>query len=227
MSDNFNDFIDNFDIDLKPVNHVVFLIDVSGSMQGKEKFIVDSFNEQLKVIQQNKDQKTYISLIYFSNEYNIELWEERSDSVDFLSESDVNIYGMTLFFDTFGDIISKISKDVPELQNKSKNHSVLFIVITDGFDNLSKRYSYDVIKSMMKELEVSETWTFTFAGVDFDAIGSFGGLSFTGNTINFQSIDSTSAIDAFKSSISDYYTLRSSGETRSMNYYNSNYYKTK
>jgi len=213
--DDFEDFLDDFEISTKPVNHVVFLVDVSGSMSSKKQFIIDSFNEQLKVIKENKEQKTFVSLIFFWDDYKIVYYEQKAEDVEFLK--DVNIMGMTSLFDIMGEMIGNINEDVKELREKKKNHSALFVVITDGQDNTSKDFDYDKIKSMMKELEVYDTWTFTFAGVQFDAISNYSGLGGLGNSINIQNIGQ--AAQTFKNSLSDYYTMRGTGETRSVSYY--------
>ena len=213
--DNFDDFLDNFDIETKPVNHVVFLVDVSGSMSSRKQFIVDSFNEQLKVIKENKEQETFVSLVFFSDTYDIMYYEQKAEDVDFLE--DVKIVGMTSLYDVMGEMIKNLNDDVKELRDKKKNHSALFVVITDGQDNTSKNFDYHSINSMMDELKVHETWTFTFAGVEFDAIGNYSGLGGLGNSINIQNIGE--AAQTFKNSLNDYYNLRSRGQTKSMSYY--------
>jgi hypothetical protein len=213
--DDFEDFLNDFEISTKPINHVVFLVDVSGSMTHRKQFIIDSFNEQLKVIKDNKDQETFVSLIFFWDDYKIVHYEQKAENIEFLK--DVEIMGMTSLFDIMGEMIGNINKDVKELKDKKKNHSALFVIITDGQDNTSKVFDYDKIKSMMEELEIYDTWTFTFAGVKFDAIGNYSGLGGLGNSINIQNMDQ--AAQTFKHSLSGYYTMRSTGETKSSSYY--------
>jgi len=52
----------------KPVNHVVFVLDCSGSMRGISEPSMNSFNEQLQTLKKESyDQDTYVTLIMFDD----------------------------------------------------------------------------------------------------------------------------------------------------------------
>jgi len=48
--------------------------------------------------------------------------------------------------------------------------SVVFVIITDGYENASRFFSYHDIAKKIADLESTNKWTFTFIGADFDAI---------------------------------------------------------
>jgi len=220
--DELGDFIDELVPDQKknPVNHVAFLVDVSGSMIGKEKFIADTFNEHLKVMKKQKDQDTFVSLIFFNDVEKIVYYNQEVDSTKDLAEEDIYIAGSTALFDSLGNIIDNFNKDVEKLRDKENNHSALVIVITDGGDNVSRKYDYKKIKSLISEMETYKTWTFTFAGVDFDVLGDYSNvISNIGNTMVLNSND-PGTLRSFSQSIDSYYNARSSGHTEVKDYYN-------
>lgn len=224
--DELGDFIDDIvpDKGKKPVNHVAFLIDISGSMMRNEHFIIDNFNEHLKVMREQKDQDTFVTLIFFNDEHYVSYYNRDISEVVDLTIEDIKIGGSTALYDTLGVLTDRFNKDIDQLRDKKNNCSALVIVITDGADNVSRKYNYDKIKGLMKELETYETWTFTFAGVDFDVIKD-GNISIknVGNTIVLNSNNLKQSIDNFSRSIDSYYNSRSMGYTSSKNYFvNSN-----
>jgi uncharacterized protein YegL len=224
--DELGDFIDELapDQKMKPVNHVAFLVDVSGSMIGKENFIADTFNEHLKVMKKQKDQDTFISLIFFNDIEKMVYYNQEVNSVDELVGKDIYISGSTALFDSLGNVINNFNNDVEKLRNKENNHSALVIVITDGADNVSRKYDYKRIKSLMSEMETYKTWTFTFAGVDFDVLGDYGNvINNVGNTMILNSSDPGRSLRSFSQSIGSYYNARNHGQTEVKDYYtNSN-----
>jgi hypothetical protein len=48
--------------------------------------------------------------------------------------------------------------------------SVVMVIITDGHENSSRMYTYHDIAQLIKTLEDTDKWTFSFLGADFDAI---------------------------------------------------------
>ena len=47
---------------------------------------------------------------------------------------------------------------------------MIVVIITDGYENSSENYNYSQIKSIIKELEESDNWTFTYLSNTIDAI---------------------------------------------------------
>ena len=67
----FDDILDEFENDLmkkEKINLVAFIVDASGSMNGSEKFVCDTFNEQLKIAKEQEDQETLITMVSFSSD---------------------------------------------------------------------------------------------------------------------------------------------------------------
>ena len=48
--------------------------------------------------------------------------------------------------------------------------TVVVVIITDGWENSSREYSYAAIQRLIGELEATEDWTFSYLGATPDAV---------------------------------------------------------
>lgn len=150
-----------------------FIVDQSGSMAGIETETIAGFNTQLKTIQALKqthiDQSYLCSLTFFNHDVVDRI--QHSD-VGLINELSIETYipnGTTALLDAIGKSIYSIKqrygKDIAE-----DKMSVVVIIITDGHENSSRMYSYHDVAHLIKELDDTGKWTFSFLGADFDAI---------------------------------------------------------
>lgn len=150
-----------------------FIVDQSGSMAGMESETIAGFNTQLKTIQELKQthaDQTYLCSLTFFN-HNVVDRIQHSD-VGLINELSIETYipnGTTALLDAIGKSIYSIKqrygKDIAE-----DKMSVVVIIITDGHENASRMYSYHDVAHLIKELDDTGKWTFSFLGADFDAI---------------------------------------------------------
>ena len=154
---------------------VVFILDKSGSMSGSENNTISSFNEYLEKEKKN-DFKTYITTVLFSDSYKYLHNGIDVKKVKKISEKDYKVGGCTALYDAVGNTINKIEK--------KDTDKVLFIIITDGYENASKEYHIDDIKKMIKK---NKDYEFIFLGADIDSYmaGSSIGIKKT-NIANFK-----------------------------------------
>jgi len=213
------------------VNHVVIIMDHSGSMnyQDRNQLALNNYNEQIQELKRQSDeknQKTLLTLIEFSISYCTEIWEKDIHTIDELK--DYSCSGSTALNDTIAAAIDKISKEVPELKDKSKNHAVLFIIMTDGEENASIEFGgisgRNALRSIIKDKEKEGNYTFTFMGANLDVQKDIveGMAFYAGNTMSFTS-DVKGFADsrvATNSGIVHYYETRSSGGKNVDDFYN-------
>lgn len=85
--------------------------------------------------------------------------------------------GNTPLLDAFCNAIDKTGERLSDLSKEERPDQVLFVVITDGEENASKKYKrYDVSSRVSKQRE-SFGWNFIYLGANQDAIkeaASFG-----------------------------------------------------
>lgn len=136
---------------------VIFIIDKSGSMSGSEDNTISSFNEYLEREKKNK-YDTYISTILFNDKYEYLHDKVLINDVNELTREDYQVGGCTALYDAIGNAINNV--------DKKKTDKVMFIIITDGYENASREYSNNKIKKMIKS---HSDWEFIFIGADIDS----------------------------------------------------------
>ncbi|UBX49558.1 VWA domain-containing protein [Providencia alcalifaciens] len=144
---------------------LVFILDKSGSMSGFESDTVGGYNSVLTE-NRNKAGKTFITTVLFNNKSSLLHNREPIDKVKNLTLDDYSVGGNTALLDAIGDTMVKMREN----RKITKNNNVLFVIITDGEENSSTKYSQSKIKSMIKSAEVEDKWDFIFLGANIDAI---------------------------------------------------------
>ena len=76
---------------------------------------------------------------------------------------------MTALYDAIGKSVNKI-QDIAQKEIEKDEATVVVVIITDGHENSSTKFSYEQIQSMIKELEKSDNWTFSYLSNTPDAI---------------------------------------------------------
>ncbi|MGG4606918.1 vWA domain-containing protein [Providencia sp. Me31A] len=144
---------------------LVFILDKSGSMSGFESDTIGGYNS---VLTENKvkNSETYITTILFNDKTSLLHDREPIAKVSNLTLDDYPVGGYTALLDAIGDGIEKMREN----RKVTKNNNVLFVIITDGEENSSRKYSYSKIKTMIKSAETEDKWDFIFLGANIDAI---------------------------------------------------------
>jgi hypothetical protein len=122
--------------------------------------------------------------------------------------------GSTALLDAIGKSIYQIKSDFgPALSNDEA--SVVMVIITDGEENSSRFYTYHEIARMIKELDETEKWTFSFLGADLDAIHTSQMLNIRReNVISFSKSDYSGMMDDVSDSIRFYENSKAEGKTK-------------
>lgn len=166
---------------------VVFILDKSGSMSNNIDNTITSFNEYLEKEKAN-DFKTNITTVLFSDTYNYLHKNEDIKNVKPITTNEYSCSGCTALYDAIGNSINYI--------DSTKHDKVLFIIITDGYENASKEFKKDTITKMIKN---HNNYEFIYIGADIDSYsaGSSIGIK-TNNIANFKK-DQTGSSLLFKS----------------------------
>lgn len=206
----------------KGKTYVAMILDKSGSMMAVRKSSLESFNDQIKVLREESkknSQETILSIVLFDHEIVVKEKGAEIDLIKEISETEYIPSGMTALYDAIGQTIARFEKSY-ELK---ENDAVLFVIVTDGFENSSIEFSgvqgQKTIKDKIKELTDSKQWTFTFVGTELalDQADSFG----IHNTLRFDTTPQgmSSLTDHQATAYSMYFNSRSVGETSVDNLY--------
>lgn len=136
--------------------HIVCVLDNSGSMAGSQEKAVTSYNEFVSSFKEKQAHQTcYVSLYFFNTELQVVYERVDINEVQPLQSKDFVVGGMTALHDAIGITINKfLSED-----------NVFFVVDTDGYENSSKEYKPEGIRSLI-ESQTNAGWDFTFLGAD-------------------------------------------------------------
>ena len=151
----------------KPTTFVRFLIDRSGSMSHLRSQVVKDINEkmaELKSAALDTNQEFLITLSFFSTGPVVtKYYNTPVSDVKDLHTEDYVPDGGTAMLDAFGAILAE------NLQLGEKD-AVLINVISDGEENSSTSYTYERVKSLVKDREATGRYTFTYMGTNQDLL---------------------------------------------------------
>lgn len=179
---------------------LVFILDKSGSMSGKEEDTIGGFNSVLDK-QKQLDGAATVTTVLFDDR--IEVLHDRLDlhGVSPITKKDYFVEGSTALLDAIGFSILKIEKAQQGLAAEYRAKQVMFTIITDGMENASRKFDLRSIRAMIEQKK-ELGWEFIFLGADIDAISAAQDLGIAPNRAqNF--IKDQRGIHANYNSVSD------------------------
>lgn len=195
-----------------------FIVDQSGSMAGLEEQTIAGFNAQLKTIQDLKmelpDQSFLCSLTFFNGIVQDRILFQEVSALQPLSRDNYFPSSNTALLDAIGKSIYSIKHKFADELVEDKI-SIVLVIITDGHENASRLYTYHDIAHMIKELDETGKWTFSFLGADFDAIHTSHMLNIRKeNVINFSKSSYSGMMEDVSLSIRSYAEEKTKGNLK-------------
>ncbi len=160
---------------MNSVTEVVFVLDRSGSMSGMESDTIGGFNGLLEKQKKEKG-SAYITTVLFDQKYEILHDHLNINDVEKITEEDYYARGCTALLDAVGRTIEKMDGIVKH----TKTNKVMFVIITDGYENASRQYSRRDIKGMV-EARKEKGWEFIFLGANIDSFDEAESLGISRN----------------------------------------------
>lgn len=153
----------------KGLTELVFILDKSGSMGGLESDTIGGFNSMLDK-QKVVGGECYITTVLFDNNY--ELLHDRIDirAVSKITEKEYCVGGSTALIDAIGRTIHKIGSAQKHTAEDYRAEKVIFIIMTDGEENSSRKYNAEQVKRMIEHQKKKYGWEFVFLGANIDAV---------------------------------------------------------
>ena len=172
---------------------LVLVIDRSGSMEmikaDMQGGITSLLSEQAKL-----EGRCFVTLAQFDDEY--EVLAERTPIAE-LEPYRLIPRGSTALLDAIGRTIGSTKAWVDALPD-SERPRVLFVVVTDGFENASREWSRLQVMDSVKA-RISDGWDFTFLGANQDAIAEGATMGFDpGSSLTFDGEGAESAVTALE-----------------------------
>lgn len=203
--------------------YVFVVLDKSGSMESVKSETISHFNEQLQTVSKSTSKKmsSYVSLITFNEDVEEVFFKADAKTVYSLDVDSYKPNGMTAMLDAVGYAIDK-AESIDDIDDE--NTSCLVVILSDGLENASKKYSYGDIAEKIQSKQNTDRWTFTYIGANQDLGKISKQLNIPkGNTLKF---DSTSVgVENMSSKqnkyLGSYFTARSYGTTSTRGFYGS------
>ena len=151
------------------ISELVFVLDRSGSMSGLESDTIGGFNSMIEK-QKKIDGKCYVTTVLFDSFYEtihdrVELGEIRP-----MTDRDYSVRGCTALLDALGSTIHHIAQIHKYARAEDVPEHVTFVIMTDGMENASRRYTSDEVKKMIEHEKEKYGWEFLFLAANIDAV---------------------------------------------------------
>ena len=139
---------------------IIVVLDRSGSMASISKSTVEGFNTFLNE-QKNAEGEAFMTLVQFDDRYEMNYQSMPIKDVAELVNGETFITrGSTALYDAIGKTINELKTD----------RDVVFVIITDGYENASREFKGEAIKKMIETLENENKWKFLYLGANQDAV---------------------------------------------------------
>lgn len=150
------------------MTELVFILDRSGSMSGLESDTIGGFNSMIKK-QLKEDGEAVVSTVLFDTERVVIHDRLPLDKVPPMTEKQYFTRGCTALLDAVGGAIHHIGNIHKYARKEDVPEKTLFVITTDGYENASRFYDYEKVRSMIERQKERYGWEFLFLGANIDA----------------------------------------------------------
>lgn len=152
----------------KDYTEILFIVDNSSSM----KKIKESAEYGLRNIlseQRSMPGTCKVSVINFATNVNI---QDVGRDIGVFWNISINPNGWTALNDAIGDGINLLGKRLSDMSPQNRPNHVIVVIVTDGEENRSQRFSHNTIVDMIKHQQSKYSWEFLYVGVGKDAFNT-------------------------------------------------------
>lgn len=161
------------------------IIDRSGSMAGLTTDTVGGYNNFL-FEQKKVEGEAALTLCLFNTDYRLVYDAMPLTEVPSLDAKTYSPNGGTALLDALGSTIDTVGGKLAAMAEEDRPSKVIFLVITDGQENSSKRFSKAQIKEKISHQREVYNWEFVFMGANIDAVDEGTSLGIAAhNTLNY------------------------------------------
>jgi len=188
---------------------IAALLDRSGSMETSKKATEDGWRELVNEQRQQPGQ-CQVTLAEFDTIY--EVVYSVTDITE-VPEFVVRPRGMTALLDATGRFITEIGEQLSTLPEGERPGRVICLIMTDGMENSSREWSWDAVRTLIKQQQDEWNWKFIFLGANIDAVEVGARMGFAyGDSITYDD-SSYAATSAVASAASRHISFLRGGES--------------
>lgn len=161
------------------------IIDRSGSMGHLTSDTIGGFNKFLS------EQKAFpgeavFTLCTFNDDYTLVHDFKKLNDVAELDNVSYRIGGGTALLDAVGTVIDRVGGKLFAMPEEERPSKVLFLIVTDGQENSSHRFTKAQVAGMIEHQTNKYNWEFIFMGANIDAVAEGTSLNVSArNSVNY------------------------------------------
>ena len=193
----------------KTIYHLI--VDKSGSMMDCVDSTINGFNEQVNRIKDKAleftEEDITMGLTTFNDNVNHLYYRQNPKEMVLLNYENYRPSGGTALLDAVGETISEIER---QISTNLIATTVIIVILTDGYENASKKYNLVNIRNMISKLEETGKWTFSFIGATLDAVDVAASMSIKSqNSFSFEKTEMKNAVwDKLDKSVGSYFSKK-------------------
>lgn len=147
---------------------IINIIDKSGSMSDMLDAAINGFNAFLED-QKSVEGKALVTTVKFSTSYDILYENQDIQNCEYFNKNNYKPNGSTALYDCVCGVISNEIDKLGGMSIEERPEKTLCVILTDGFENASKKFSQEDVKRMITEMKEDFKWEFIFLGADENA----------------------------------------------------------
>ena len=201
---------------MKDATHIAVLLDRSGSMSSVKDETISGYNAFIRE-QKAAGDNASLSLVQFDSQ-GIDTLQEFTpiNAVPDLNSDTFQPRGMTPLLDALGKTIESTGKSLEAIPESNRPDKIVFVVITDGQENASHKFSKSRIREMIERQSNTYNWQFVYLGANQDAFAEAGQVGF--QAANVADYVGAATADAFRATSSNVANYRRTRRAASLNY---------
>lgn len=149
----------------KDLVDITLVVDRSGSMNEIRSDAEGGINAFIRD-QSKQPGESLLTLVQFDTEYE---FVECGTPIQKVPEYRLVPRGATALLDAVGRAIHETAARLEQIPENDRPGLVIFVVMTDGFENSSREFTKSQIKQLIKQQQDDFDWQFTFLAADQDA----------------------------------------------------------
>lgn len=146
--------------------YLVFLLDMSGSMEKLRDEAISGFNEFLRD-QQTVPGKCTLRLVTFNSRNYLARENDLAHFVP-LDYSRYQPAAMTPLWDSLDRTLDETGQALEALPAERRPGKVIFATLTDGLENVSRHATQDSVKAKIEHQKTTYAWEFIYLGLGLD-----------------------------------------------------------
>ena len=159
----------------KNLTELVLILDRSGSMSGLEADTIGGFNGMIdRQKKENEEGEVLTSVLLFDDRTEVLYDRVKIDKVETMTDAQYYVRGCTALLDAIGGAIHHIGNIHKYAREEDVPEKTVFVIITDGMENASRRYSAQEVRRKIQRQKEKYGWEFLFIGANIDAVQTAG-----------------------------------------------------